>query len=112
MSTWKAFVQFEPWSGRERLHLARFRNEAGQADVVEPFTLKTYREGESRTDSGAAIEGMSWGDKGEVRQFLRAVMTAGWELGIRPDGFEDSTRELKAVRDHLADMRKIAKLPA
>jgi hypothetical protein len=40
--------------------------------------------------------------------FLRAALNAAWELGMRPDGFNDTTEAMKATRQHLDDMRTIA----
>lgn len=45
------------------------------------------------------------GDFGE--QFLRAALNAAWGLGMRPDGFNDTTEQVKAIKEHLADMRRL-----
>lgn len=47
----------------------------------------------------------------DARGFLQAALDAAWEIGLRPKGFADHKNELTAVRDHLADMRKLAKVP-
>lgn len=43
----------------------------------------------------------------EPEAFLQAMLDCAWENGLRPTGFADHTNELKAVRDHLADMQKL-----
>lgn len=42
-----------------------------------------------------------------VRDFLQAMSDAAWEIGIKPKQLESHTNELKAVRDHVADMRMV-----
>lgn len=44
----------------------------------------------------------------DVEDFLRAMMDAAWELGIRPTGYENHANELNATRYHLEDMRQLA----
>lgn len=39
--------------------------------------------------------------------FLRAALNAAWELGLRPDGFEDTRESMKATSRHLEDMRSL-----
>ena len=46
----------------------------------------------------------------ETDDFLRAIVDAAWDAGIRPTGFGDHTNELKATRYHLEDMRLLAKV--
>ena len=45
------------------------------------------------------------------RDFLQAALDVAWEIGLRPDGYQDHTNELKATRYHLEDMRALAKVP-
>lgn len=40
--------------------------------------------------------------------FLRAALNAAWEMGLRPDGFDDTRESMKATNRHLEDMRSIA----
>jgi len=42
------------------------------------------------------------------QDFLRAALNAAWELGMRPDGFDDTRESMKATAAHLEDMRAIA----
>ena len=43
----------------------------------------------------------------DVQDFLQAMLNVAWDAGLRPKSFEQPTSELKAVRDHLQDMRKL-----
>lgn len=45
-----------------------------------------------------------------VASFLQAMADAAWDVGIRPRQVADHSSELKAVRDHLQDMRRLAKV--
>lgn len=36
---------------------------------------------------------------------LRAIFNALWDEGVRPDGYDDVKREMKATSRHLEDMR-------
>jgi hypothetical protein len=40
--------------------------------------------------------------------FLRAALNAAWEMGLRPDGYEDTRESLEAISSHLEDMRTLA----
>lgn len=42
-----------------------------------------------------------------VKSFLQAASDAAWEIGIKPKQLEDQHNELKAVREHLADMKAL-----
>jgi len=46
----------------------------------------------------------------QVESFLQAALDCAWDLGLRPKGAKDMTNELAAVRYHLEDMRKLAKV--
>lgn len=48
--------------------------------------------------------------KGEIDQFLQAMMDAGWKRGLRPVGFDPSAGELAAVNRHLEDLRNLVKV--
>lgn len=103
--TWWVHAESRPgwigknmWIGRSDGH--------GTVGLVHPFTLTTYKEGmvaDKPTMSDETI-------RGDVDQFLQAAMDCAWSLGMRPRGFEDHTNELAAVRFHLDDMRKLAKV--
>jgi len=106
MSKWRVFVENKPWLGTKSLHLAREEND-GSISVVTDLELTTIGPGKLLPNHDGIL-GQS--HRGEVDDFLRAIMDAAWELGIRPTGFLDHTNELTAVRFHLEDMRKLAKV--
>ncbi len=102
--TWRAYVKTEPYSGEAVLHV--WRRRLDDVDHVQAFTIKTIQANMVVSErDGALVASIE-----EVDEFLRAITTAGWQRGIRPEGFEDHTNELKAVRFHLEDMRKLAKV--
>lgn len=43
----------------------------------------------------------------DVEDFLRSIMDAAWEMGIRPTGFKEQTDTLTATKKHLEDMRSL-----
>lgn len=47
-------------------------------------------------------------DAGYGEAFLRAALNCAWEMGMRPDGYEDTRESMKATNAHLQDMRAIA----
>lgn len=101
--TWKVYVQYEPWRHASALHILREERDA--TVFVKNMTME-------RVDHGGAIvsDGAINGRPEEIDDFLRAMMNAAWERGLRPDGYENHTNELAAVRFHLDDMRKLAKV--
>lgn len=44
----------------------------------------------------------------DAEAFLRAALNCAWELGLRPDGLDDTREQIAATRKHLEDMRAIA----
>lgn len=41
------------------------------------------------------------------QDFLQAVLNHAWDVGVRPVGFLDTTKEVGALREHLHDMRAL-----
>ena len=104
--SWKAFLEKKPWSGIENLRIMRARHDG--YDLLQPFIFKHYEQFAGAPEDEIALPGSSWSPEGDVRGFLQAMMDLAWSEGIRPVGAEDQRNELKAVRDHLADMRTLA----
>lgn len=102
---WKLFRELKPWSGTDNLRICRKAMDG--VDVVQPFQLIRYDNRAVPDDQIALSSNVFTGD-GEVADFLQAVMDFAWSEGFRPKGLEDHTNELKAVRDHLKDMRRLA----
>ncbi len=100
---WNAYARWEPQYGGHSLVLIKEGLE-GRSMVTMFEMEKLGRHGELRKDSLQAIP------HEEVEDFMRAIMDAAWEVGIRPTGLSDHTNELTAVRCHLEDMRLLAKV--
>lgn len=103
---WHALIGSPAASISRELRL--FRVAGDLISEVQPFVLKEI-EGNPVSDSeplfrGSMIRGL--GD--EMESFLRAIVEVAAENGIYASGTKDITRELTAVRDHLADMRTLA----
>lgn len=71
----------------------------GEDGFVEPFTIM------KRQPGGIVVPSVS-AEHGEA--FLRAVLNAAWDAGLRPDGFNDTRESMKATNAHLQDMRALA----
>lgn len=91
-----------------RLYIMREEGFDGKFSVMTNATFKTREPNESVGYEDALIDdsvGLRYLD---VRSFLQAMSDAAWEIGIKPKQVEGHTDELKAVRYHLEDMRKLA----
>lgn len=105
MDEFELYIRYQDKPGREGfsyvLPLALQRLQEGESYNVPTMRdypdLKTAKE----DDVPQALD---------VRAFLQAAMDCAWEMGMRPIGAADATQELAAVRYHLEDMRKLAKV--
>lgn len=104
MSYWKAYLEDQPWRMRRCLHVVRKDPET--IAVVQALVMQTVPEGSLIVQNDGVLA--NYND--ETDDFLRAIMDAAWEVGIRPTGFQDHTNELKATRYHLEDMRLLSKV--
>lgn len=100
---WKAFARYEPSMAAHSFFIER-SDENGRSFVKSIELEKVGRHGVVSMPHEQAIP------PDEVEDFLRAMMNAAWEIGLRPNGFDDHTNELTAVRYHLEDMRTLAKV--
>jgi hypothetical protein len=96
MSKFKVFGRYDPMQDGYLVHI-RY----GERGHVEPFVITNIDQPNIRPSEtiAAGPDGLD---------FLRAVLNCAWELGLRPDGFEDSRESMKATSAHLSDMRTIA----
>lgn len=107
---WRIDLDDRAWDGHRRLFVSM---RGAQRHLLHVAPLHTV----------PAVDGEQWdtptleetrADRedglGDVEGFLQAALDLAWSIGMRPRGFADHTNELKAVRDHLADMRKLAKV--
>lgn len=112
---WQFHTEDRGWRGGRVLYLGYtgYRAADGFArSAVAPFTLVSV-EPNSVYDTPTLSETFDEvrDGVGDVTAFLQAALEEAWRVGIRPRGFADHTNELTAVRYHLEDMRKIAKVP-
>lgn len=101
--TWRVYARYQDFSDNVEIAVS-FTDPHGKRSFVEPPLVFREREGfipPEDVDLARNIDGMA---------FLQAFLDAAWDLGLRPKGFEDHKNELTAVRYHLEDMRKLAKV--
>lgn len=103
---WKAYLEPRPELAGHRLWLFREGGWVQSPDrsMVTNMTMETYGRGQTISSAEPFIP------YEEAKDFLQSLMDCGWEAGLRPTGFSDHTNELTAVRYHLEDMRKLAKV--
>lgn len=98
--TWRVFVEDSILHRGRRLFVARDRGD-GRLDVLAPLTFTTI-------DAGLAAPDAPVLDIQDSEGFLRAMLNAAWDAGLRPDGFMDTRESMKATTAHLEDMRALA----
>lgn len=104
--TWRAFVKSNVFGLGHTLYLGR--EDLGRGlEMAVGLEMRSYDNAYSIQDKDFLLqEGVM--NQHDVRGFLQAMSDAAWEIGIKPKQIEDSRNELKAVREHLADMRMLA----
>lgn len=115
--TWHVIVQNLIGMGRLEDSLIIFRSDGTsnyKVQVVQPLELKDCSGGDFPMDKVAMTSPsfglLSQGVAPEIRDFLQACVDCAWKLGIRASEYKDQSAEVAAVRDHLQDMRKLAKV--
>lgn len=104
---WQFVEHYDPGLDELQLHL-RLVDHSGTRWAVEPFVFTNVREAARRiAPSLSTGPGETAAD---INGFLQAALDAAWERGLRPAGYADHKNELTAVRYHLEDMRKLAKV--
>lgn len=104
---WKASLETGHYA-QARLYLFR-RGFGDKAEFVEPLVFKVHDRGElAQPTMYDVLEDVQDGLPG-VKDFMQAILDEAWAHGMRPKHFEEHTNELKAVKYHLEDMRKLAK---
>jgi hypothetical protein len=106
MSLWKFYLDRRDWGYREQLMIVRDDPMGNGRGFVLPLQLFKVEDGLAEYDGQPSYEGR--GD--DVTGFLQAALEAAWDRGLRPTGFADFKNEIAAVRYHLEDMRKLAKV--
>lgn len=98
---WRAVTRFSPTTYGHELYIMNEHHDGGR-DFVSHIELTRIQPGGLAPESSIPPE--------DVEQFLQAMLNAAWKIGLTPTGFEDHKSELTAVRYHLEDMRKLAKV--
>ena len=102
--TWKANLEVKDWAFSANLRV--WRAYPDRIDMVKPLQFKTYDRGVAVPDNEITLGGR-FHDDDTARDFLQAMVDLAWKHGIGPQQLQDHTNELKAVRDHLADMQRL-----
>lgn len=88
----------------------RLVDNTGQRWAVDPLTLTKQARTGAKPMMSATRSDREDGIGDDIDGFLQAALELAWEIGLRPQGYADPTNELGAVRYHLEDMRKLAKV--
>lgn len=102
--TWRFFAEHTAWNGF-RLYLRK-----NKGDDVIGFTLETRTPGAPSKPSKPLFEDTQEDREDNVAEgmnFLRAALNCAWEIGLRPDGFNDTREGMAATKAHLEDMRAL-----
>jgi len=102
--TWTILVDETDYGFNMRLLISR--QFGGKEFLAAPLVMREHVPGLVYTE-----EPTFQGSMREGRAFMQGVLDAAWKMGLRPTGAPDPVNELKAVRYHLEDMRRIAKVP-
>lgn len=104
---WQMFHRYDISTDEFQVFI-RLTDHDGKRWGVLPFQ---YTEGPAMP--APSVSGLHEGVVPDVNGFLQAALDLAWEIGLRPAGYDDQVRkgELEAVRDHLEDMRRLAKVP-
>lgn len=114
MSEWYVDIQSMIPMGQigERMVVLRREHMSDRVSIMVAPTLKEIDPGVYIADNEVFMTSHTGSSdrfgKGEIDQFLLAMMEAGWRRGLRPKAFDPSAGELAAVNRHLEDMRKVA----
>lgn len=101
----KFFAQQGLLAGQTKIGI-RIGAGPGPVKVVAPInfqTIESYHLHPHFIDGPMPIEGGD--DFGAA--FLRAALNCAWDMGMRPDGFDDTREATKSLNRHLEDMRAI-----
>jgi hypothetical protein len=77
---------------------------------VKRLEIVEDKRGEPIPDDALTFSSVDWQRSAlSIDEFLQAMLEDAWKRGMRPKGFTDVARgELKAMGEHLIDLRKVA----
>lgn len=111
---WKFYHRYEVASDAFTLYM-RHEDYNGRRSLVMPMQMELITPGSPFV--GLPTMGPRPGEWGadaspteDIKGFLQAALEMAWEIGLRPNSHHDNSDELAAVRYHLEDMRKLAKV--
>lgn len=100
---WQVHLRDSPYNDDVEVFLYRKNPWDGSVAVAESVTVRRYAAGEPLSDRATF-----GGSDGMGKQFIRGMLNAAWDMGMRPDGYQDQRETTGAVKAHLEDMRKLA----
>lgn len=103
----KFFATTDVFNGQTKVGIRVGAHRPGAQSVVLPIEFQTIETGQQLPyfiDGPQPYEGGY--DFGA--EFLRAALNCAWDMGLRPDGFNDTRESMKATNAHLQDFRAIA----
>lgn len=110
MAGWRVWIEDRPWLGSRALWAARNDGpHAADKLYATGFVFTPLKKGQDPTGIVKPLDEETTESRDDnITSFLQAVLDAAWKSGLRPQGFQDHTNELTAVRYHLQDMRALA----
>jgi hypothetical protein len=87
---------WEPFSDQRRVLIVDLQRDGSRA-YAKPLVFE-------KAEPGSYVREATIEDGDE---FLQAVLNHAWEIGLRPAGFNDTTQQVAAIKDHLSDMRAL-----
>lgn len=107
---WNFYTRYDVGEDDLSLFVVHYDFHTGKRTYVKPLDVQTVPL-RGRYDGPATFSRDTGLDAGGLNGFMQAALDAAWDMGLRPKGHEGTQSELTAVRSHLADMRKLAKVP-
>ncbi len=101
MTAFAANSWYDIATGSHKVRIGRYEmRERGIAHLV--WSWKVLAPGE---EPGAeCFQSM---DEFELKAFFQGCLDKAWSMGLRPEHYQQDSKELQAVRGHLEDMRTL-----
>jgi hypothetical protein len=97
---YKIVIQYDAFQDEDVVLLAREKDGVREVAQVEWVAHDRGRPSEPAF--------RFWSEGPRRNSFLSAFVDAAWEFGIRPAAIEDQRNQVKAMADHLDDLRRVA----
>lgn len=99
--TWKVHTRYDVGIDTTRMLIVR-ENWDGTRDYVRPLELHQLKGVLGPSDFTVSDD-----SRFVTKDFLRAMMNEAWNMGMRPDGFGDTSLQVKALTEHKDDLRTL-----